>query len=201
MLGNPAYQGRAVSGKTQVIHAQPGWNRAARLQGRTTPRAVKTVDRPRAEWTEIAVPAIVSEDTFARAGQRLEDNKRFASRNSKIPSLLQGLAACSACGYAYYRGHTTTTAGNKIYYYRCLGSDDYRYEGGRVCDNKPVRADYLDTAVWDHLTTLLADPQLIRAEIDKRLAAARTSDPVTRERTRLQTALNKASIAVTRMIE
>ena len=105
------------------------------------------MDRPREEWTEIAVPAIVSEDTFARVGQRLEDNKRFASRNSKVPSLLQGLAACSACGYAYYRGHTTTTAGNKIYYYRCLGSDDYRYEGGRVCGNKPVRADYLDTVV------------------------------------------------------
>ena len=33
----------------------------------------------------------------------------------------------------------------KIYYYRCLGSDNYRYEGGRVCGNKPVRADYLDT--------------------------------------------------------
>jgi site-specific DNA recombinase len=115
MLRNPAYAGRAVFGKTQVIHAQPGLNRVARLQGRTTPRAARTAARPREEQTEIAVPAIVSEDTFARAGQRLEDNKRFASRNSKVPSL-QGLAACSACGYAYYRGHTTTTAGNKIYY-------------------------------------------------------------------------------------
>src|SRR5204862_502654 len=83
------------------------------------------------EWTEIAVPAIVDQDTFARAGQRLADNKRFASRNSKVPSLLQGLAACSACGYAYYRGHPTTTARNKIYYYRCLGSDDSRYRRAR----------------------------------------------------------------------
>ena len=201
MLRNPAYAGRAVFGKTQVIHEQPGLNRVARLQGRTTPRAVKTVDRPREEWTEIAVPAIVSEDTFARVGQRLEDNKRFASRNSKVPSLLQGLAACSACGYAYYRGHTTTTAGNKIYYYRCLGSDDYRYEGGRVCGNKPVRADYLDTVVWDHITGLLAGPALIRAEIDRRLTQARTSDPVTRQRKQLELALAKAATSVTAMIE
>ena len=107
MLRNPAYQGRAVFGKTQIIHEQPGLNRVARLQGRTTPRAVKTVDRPREEWTEIAVPAIVSEDTFARVQQRLEDNKRFASRNTKVPSLLQGLAACSACGYGYYRTSAT----------------------------------------------------------------------------------------------
>ena len=182
-------------------HEQPGLNRVARLQGRTTPRAVKAVDRPREEWTEIAVPAIVSQDTFARVGQRLADNKRFASRNSKIPSLLQGLAACSACGYAYYRGHTTTTAGNKIYYYRCLGSDDYRYQGGRVCGSKPVRADYLDTVVWDHITGLLADPALIRAEIDRRLTRARTSNPVTRQRTQLELALAKAATSVTAMIE
>ena len=201
MLRNPAYQGRAVFGKTQIVHEQPGLNRIARLQGRTTPRAVKTVDRPREEWTEIAVPAIVSQDTFARVGQRLADNKRFASRNSKVPSLLQGLAACSACGYAYYRGHTTTTAGNKIYYYRCLGSDDYRYQGGRVCGNKPVRADYLDTVVWDHITGLLADPALIRAEIDRRLTQARTSDPVTRQRRQLELALAKAATSVTAMIE
>ena len=201
MLRNPAYAGRAVFGKTRIIHEQPGLNRIARLQGRTTPRAVKAVDRPREEWTEIAVPAIVSQDTFARVGQRLADNKRFASRNSKIPSLLQGLAACSACGYAYYRGHTTTTAGNKIYYYRCLGSDDYRYQGGRVCGNKPVRADYLDTVVWDHITGLLADPALIRAEIDRRLTQARTSDPVTRQRRQLELALAKAATSVTAMIQ
>jgi site-specific DNA recombinase len=110
-----------VFGKTQIIHQQPGLNRVARLQGRTTPRAVKTVDRPRAEWTEIPVPAIISSDTFDRVQQRLEDNKRFAARNARVPSLLQGLAACAACGYGYYRT-STRTARNKIYYYRCPGS-------------------------------------------------------------------------------
>ena len=165
MLRNPAYAGRAVFGKTQIIHAQPGLNRVARLQGRTTPRPVKTVDRPREEWTEIPVPAIVDEDTFARVQQRLEDNKKFATRNSTIPpNLLQGLAACAACGYGYYRT-SARIARRKIYYYRFLGSDDYRYEGGRICGNKPIRADYLDQVVWDHITGLLADPALIRAEM------------------------------------
>ena len=103
MLRNPAYAGKAVFGKTQIVHEQPGLNRIARLQGRSVPRPVKAVDRPREEWLEIAVPPIVTQDTFARAGQRLEDNKRYAARNTKVPSLLQGLAACSACGYGYYR--------------------------------------------------------------------------------------------------
>jgi Group II intron, maturase-specific domain len=55
-----------------------------------------------------------------------------------------------------------------------------------------VRADYLDTVVWDHITGMLADPSLIRTEIDKRLATARTTDPATQQRTRLETALLRA---------
>jgi len=200
MLRNPAYAGKAIFGKTQVVHESPGLNRRARLQGRTTPRASKTVERPRDQWTEIPVPAIVTEDTFARVALRLADNKRFASRNSKVPSLLQGLAACSGCGYGYYRTSTRTT-NKKIYYYRCLGSDDYRYEAGRVCGNQPVRADYLDQLVWEHITGLLADPHLIRAEINKRLDQARTADPARKQRQRLELALAQASAAITRMIE
>ena len=200
MLRNPAYAGTAVFGKTQISHEQPGLNRVARLQGRSVPRPVKTVDRPRDQWLEIPVPAIISPDTFERAGQRLEDNKRYAARNTKVPSLLQGLAACSACGYGYYRTPARTTS-RKIYYYRCLGSDDYRCEGGRVCSNQPVRADYPDTVVRDHITGLLADPALIRAEISKRLEQARTADPATRQRKQLELALAKAGTGITAMIE
>jgi len=202
MLRNPAYAGRAVFGKTQIIHQAAGLHRRARLQGRTTPRAVKAVDRPRTEWIAIPVPAIISREAFERAAQRLEDNKRFAARNTHVPSLLQGLAACASCGYGYgYDRTSTRTTNKKLYYYRCLGSDDYRYAGGRVCANKPVRADYLDTIVWDHITGLLADPSLVRAEINKRLEQARTSDPATRQRARLELAVAKATTAITRMIE
>ena len=200
MLRNPAYAGTAVFGKTQAVHEPAGLNRTARLAGRAVPRQVRVQDRPEAEWTHIPVPALVDGETFDRVQQRLEDNKRFASRNTKVPSLLQGLAACASCGYGYYRTSTTTTARKKIYYYRCLGSDDYRYQGGRVCGNKPVRADYADRVVWDHVTALLADPSLIRAEIGKRLDRARTSDPVTRKRGQLEQALAKTTASIAAMI-
>src|SRR5208282_5268265 len=72
MLRNPAYAGTAVFGKTMTVSESPALNRVARLQGRSAPRAVKTVDRPKQEWTQIPVPAIVTQDTFGRAGQRLE---------------------------------------------------------------------------------------------------------------------------------
>jgi site-specific DNA recombinase len=200
MLRNPAYAGRACFGKTGRLDQQASRNRAARLAGRATGTAYTTVDRPRGDWLEIDVPALVDEETFERAARRLAGNKKFASRASKTPSLLQGLAACSGCGYACYRGHTTTTAGNKIFYYRCIGSDNYRFEHGRVCDSKPVRADYLDQVVWDHITHLIADPALIRAEIGRRLAQIRTADPATAQRKRLDDALAKTTSAITRLI-
>ncbi len=48
---------------------------------------------------------------------------------------------------------------------------------------------------------LLADPALIRTEIGKRLAQARTADPAARQRERLELALAQATTAITRMIE
>src|SRR6476661_3756527 len=200
MLRNPAYAGRACFGKTMRTDQVAGLNRTARLAGRATPRHYTVTDRDREDWLEIPVPALVAEDTWQRVQRRLADNKRYATRNSINPSLLQGICACSSCGYTYYRTCTRTT-NKKIYYYRCLGSDDYRYENRRVCGNKPVRADYLDKVVWDHITGLLADPQLVRAEIDKRLDTARHSDPAVRERQRLQTALAQAGATITRMIQ
>ena len=199
MLRNPAYAGRACFGKTMRTEATAGQNRTARIAGRSTPRCYTVAERPREEWLEIPVPALLDADTWERAQRRLADNKRYAARNSSDPSLLHGICACGSCGYAYYRTSTRTT-NKKIYYYRCLGSDDYRYEHGRVCANKPVRADYLDTVVWDHISDLLADPALIRAEINKRLEQVRTADPATAQRQRLDAGLAKAATAISRLI-
>ena len=55
--------------------------------------------------------------------------------------------------------------------------------------------------MWDHITGLLADPALIRAEIARRLEQARTSDPVTRQRTQIELALAKAAASITAMVE
>jgi site-specific DNA recombinase len=199
MLRNPAYGGRACFGKTMRTEQTAGLNRVARLAGRCTPRHYTVTDRAREDWLEIPVPAIVDEHTWARVQRRLADNKRYASRNSRDPSLLQGICACAGCGYAYYRTSTRTT-NKKIYYYRCLGSDDYRYEHGRVCGTKPVRADYLDTVVWDHITSLLADPALIRTEINNRLAQHRVADPAIVQRKRIDAGLAKTGQAITRLI-
>ncbi len=200
MLRNPAYAGRAAFLKTMRLDQRARVNRTARLQERSVSRHAMSRPRDHEDWITIAVPAIVSEETFELAARRLEDNRRFASRNTKVPSLLMGLVSCQRCGYAYYRTSTRTKK-RKLYYYRCLGSDDYRYEHGRVCDNKPVRADYLDDLVWGQVTALLADPRLVQAELDRRLEELRVTNPATAERARLELDLTRAAKGIERLVQ
>ncbi|MFV2070002.1 MAG: recombinase family protein, partial [Pirellulales bacterium] len=201
MLRNPAYCGRAAFGKTRQHDTRAKMTRPVRRRGKRMPVTGRiTRDQPVSEWIEIRVPPIVSEPVFELAARRLRDNQRFASRHTKVPSLLQGLVACAACGYSYYRTSTRTKR-RKLYYYRCLGSDDYRYEHGRLCASRPVRQDYLDELVWGHVMKLLAEPELIRSEIDRRVRELQAGDPVTAQKSRLELELSRCSRTVTRLVE
>ena len=143
------------------------------------------LERPREEWIEIPVPALVSEEQFEQAQEQLAANKRHATRRTKEPTLLQGMLVCRRCGYAYYRCSTRTSK-RKLYYYRCLGSDGWRYEEGVRCASRPVRQDRLDAVVWRELVRLLDDPALLEAELERRLEARRETDPQRRRLAELQ---------------
>ena len=196
MLRNPAYMGKACFGKTESAPRQRT-TRPLRQRGGFSPRCSANRERPRHEWIEIPVPAIISEETFTLAEGRLEDNKRFSKRRTIDPTLLHGMLVCGECGYAYYRCSTRTSK-RKIYYYRCLGSDDYRHVNGRVCHNKPIRQDYLDGVIWKQVIELLEDPEMIRKEIQRRIKEIQNSNPtrkrkevVNREITRHQKGIEK----------
>src|SRR5439155_4339685 len=53
-------------------------------------------------------------------------------------------------------------------YYRCVGSDAHRFEGGRVCHNPQVRVDQLDGYVWDSVRRTLEDPREVIEEWSRR---------------------------------
>ena len=175
MLRNPAYVGRACFGKTQSVPRQR-ITRPLRQRGGYSARCSSNRERPKQDWIEIPVPALIDEETFALAAERLEQNKRFSARRTIESTLLTGMLVCGECGYAYYRASTRTSR-RKIYYYRCLGSDDYRYTNGRVCQSKPIRQDYLDGVIWKQVVELLEDPTLIRHEIQRRLQEIQDSNP------------------------
>jgi site-specific DNA recombinase len=195
MLRNPAYQGRACFGKT-ALAARQRITRPLRLRGGLATRDSANHERPRTEWIEIPVPALVSEETFELAQEKLLHNQQNSPRRTIEPSILQGLVHCRQCGYALYRTSTHSSA-RKISYYRCLGSDAYRHAGKALCDQKPIRQDLLDQLVWDEILRLLEDPTLIQNELNRRLEAASESSPTKR---RLET-LNRELIRVRKSIE
>lgn len=102
MLKNPAYEGKACFGKTESC-ARQKITRSLRQKGGYARRCSAKKERERSQWIEIAVPALVSRETFALAQERLAQNKRLSLRNTKEPTLLQGLLVCEQCGYALYR--------------------------------------------------------------------------------------------------
>ena len=199
MLRNPAYKGTACFNKTQVGPRQKV-TKPFRLSGRAV-HGEKTSahERPRDEWIEVPVPAIVSEETFALAAERLADNKRFAPRRTIEPSIVQGLVSCRKCGYALSRTSTRSSA-RKIHYYRCLGSDAWRHLGGAVCDSRPIRQDLLDQVVWQEVIRLIEDPALVSTELDRRLDAARAAEPTKRRQEGLERDLTRVSKSMERLV-
>ena len=198
ILRNPAYRGVACFGKTRLsARAQM---RPQRRRGVTTPSHTAGHQRPREEWIEIPVPALVTEETFARAQELLHQNKIRSRRRTIAPSVVQGLVGCAKCGYALSRTSTQTSA-RKIHYYKCIGSDSWRKLGGPVCDNNQfIRQELLDQIVWAEVVRLLQDPVLIQQELDRRLAAVRTSDPTRKREQSLQRELSHVGKGIERLL-
>src|SRR5437899_9658697 len=85
MLRNPAYRGRACYGKTELRPRQRITRPLRKRQGLAS-RDSANHERPRQDWIEIAVPALISEETFALAQEQLEQNKRHSPRRTIEPS-------------------------------------------------------------------------------------------------------------------
>jgi site-specific DNA recombinase len=168
MLKNPAYSGTAIFGRTRRGPWQAGLRESRGHKGpprnAATPLAV-----PTAEWIEVPVPALIDPGLFAAVAEQLEENRlraRQAQRGAR--HLLQGLVVCAHCGYAYYG--TLAHWNTKEYgYYRCIGSEAYRFGGERKCDNLPVDKDMLEEHVWQRVREVLENPRQLEEEYRRRL--------------------------------
>jgi len=199
VLRNPAYRGVACFGKTRAS-SRMRLMRPQRRRGVTMPSMTVGHERPREECIEIPVPALVTEESFARAQELLQENKIRSRRRTIEPSVVQGLVSCRKCGYAFSRTSTRTSA-RKIHYYKCIGSDGWRKLGGPICDNRRlIRQDLLDQIVWAEVIRLLEDPALIQQELDRRLAAARSSDPTKKHEQSLQRELIHVGKGIERIL-
>ena len=150
------------------------------------------------DWFPIPVPALVEPEVFAAVQEQLQENQRHARQSPRgALYLLQGLVQCQHCGYAYYGKRLSPSARKgkpRAYaYYRCLGTDAYRFGGERICQNTQVRTDLLDLAVWREVCTLLAHPERLAEEYRRRLQPdTRTQRPPSTPSRRTSASCGKA---------
>ena len=199
MLRNPAYVGRAAFGKTERAERKRV-TRPLRKKGGFSARCCTKRDKPSDQWISVPVPALISEETFARAAEKLKENVKFAARNTREPTLLQGLVVCGQCGYALYRTSTRTTK-RQAKYYRCLGSDAYRHLIKPACTCRPIRVEDLDDLVWTQVTQLLEKPELIHAEIERRRQESLRRDPAEMRRQQLAQELQRVGHQIDKLLD
>jgi site-specific DNA recombinase len=161
LLSNEAYAGRLY------------WNRTHTSYDPALGRNRRTL-RPRAEWIEIPIPAIIDPDILEAAQAQARDNSTYSPRRTEPDTfLLRRLLRCAHCGvklvcHRARRGQATTR------YYLCPHRDPWRAGGvEHRCPERRVRADELDTFVFDQIRQLLARPELLTAG-ETALAAGHT---------------------------
>jgi hypothetical protein len=140
---------------------------------------------------------------FASAQTQLQENRkraRLGQRGARY--LLQGLLVCGQCGYAYYGKAISQKAAKgkerEYAYYRCIGTDAYRFGGERICDNHQLRTDLLDQQVWEEVCHLLKDHSRLQQEYERRL---NTSGKENENLAHIQAQRSKIQQGMTRLID
>ena len=171
ILHNPAYQGTAAFGKTRQGPLRPRLRRSVVARSNRVARPPTMRCRP--PVAPIPVPALVDPALFAAVQEQVQENRRHARRSRRGARYLPRLGALSPVWVCLLRkpisrkaakGQTRTYA-----YYRCLGTDAYRFGGERVCTNAQVRTDLLDVTVWREVQGVLAHPERVAEEYQRRL--------------------------------
>jgi len=180
ILKNSAYHGQARYGKQRLVPRKPG--KRAKRGDPTVPRQAKVTENTAPQdHILINVPAIISVSLFEQVNQVMHENqKRQRSRRAGATFLLSGLTICGECGSAYC-GHRQqvqlASHQHEYFYYRCIGSEAYRYADRVTCRNRAVRGDHLETQVWSNVCQVLQDPQRLFAELERRQSESDDEQP------------------------
>ena len=130
-------------------------------------RRSRKVRKPRQDWVEVAVPAIVTCEVFAAAQAVVPDNSRFSARNTTPDTfLLRGLVVCGPCGIRLFcdQKRSSKHPDDKTRYYGCPDHDPIKAGGpDRRCREPMIRADALDAFVFDQVKAALLRPELLLA--------------------------------------
>lgn len=144
------------------------YNRTMMLTDPVTQRR-RQIDRPPEDWITVAVPAIVTEETYQQAQARGRENLARAARNRKHTYLFTGMLRCTTCGQRMAGRTNSGSGGSK--FYRCGDRSHVETMSGR-CPPLDYKESDIDAVVWHWITELATYPDRIRATLEQRQAQA-----------------------------
>ena len=159
ILTNEAYVGRLYFNQTETVSTNYPTSSGRRRS--TTQRR-----RPREEWIDIPCPPILTDAVFEAAQRVSRDNSRWSPRNLHDEAwLLRGLVRCGTCDTCL-NSHKLgrNSDGEKVHrYYTCRNKARSGVPGQQLCPERSVRADVLDTFVFEQVKTALLHPRVLCA--------------------------------------
>jgi site-specific DNA recombinase len=161
ILRNPVYTGKVYTGRWQ--YRAPQVRRSATHPLGRSHDSARPVDHT--EWTLVAqIPALVSDEDFARVQAKLVQTQQRAARNNTAHAyLLRALVSCGKCQRA-----CVGVTRRKYQYYLCSGKWHPIHSGQEEpCPARHIPVAQLDELVWQDLCAILRDPQQITAALER----------------------------------
>lgn len=126
--------------------------------------------RPKEEWIEVEIPAIVTPAEWDMAQEVLKRNAKRATRNGRKGSwLLQGFMRCEICRDFSFVAITGNTKKNPRRYYGCSSRQSEKSRMlGTVCLTPYAYADELERRVWEEIEKIIYDPDIVIQRFDER---------------------------------
>ncbi len=161
------YTGEAYYNRTRTCPDAIG---RPKVYGRGLKRSAEHRPRPPEEWIPIRVPAIISQETWLQAQERLAMRQKFARRNNKKHFyLLRGLLVCGVCG----RTMVGRSSNGRVTYY-CTNQGKERSPD--VAPHRcTIAAAVIEPLVWQAVSDLLRNPHLLADAWENQADAASVS--------------------------
>ena len=201
---------RPTAGRPRSARRKTG--RAARQADTHHPRARRAPRPPRSHATISRAEQWTLHPRRRRSSPRRPSSSRrralgrertaLAKRNTKEPTLLQGILVCRECGYCllpHLDAHHATSGSPTT---AASAQDNYRHVGGRVCTSRPDPRRRARRARVGRSPPAARKPRSRSAPRSTAVSTAlRTEHPATRRREALERDLTRAKGAIARLIE
>jgi site-specific DNA recombinase len=199
ILSDPVYTGTAYTNRFAFVPPKK-----PRTHKPGTAENTCRQPKPKEQWIPIPVPALIDAATYDLAQAQLARNAQRSFRNnSRYNYLLRCLLTCQSCGLAMFgRTYKATATQPERRYYLCHGKDCILSTRTTACPRRNVRAEELETAVWNHITGLLNDPAQLVAQFEQFLDSTRQATPQEQAaQQQVHARLERLSRAETRLLD